>query len=262
MADSLPINEVARRTGLSSRALRFYEARGLVAPLRTGSGRRVFYSGDLERLGRIVLLKQAGFSLADIGRILDGDGGRDSQLALSRVLQTQLAALEAQQADLQSATDTLRRALSRIDDGERLDAATLCSLIDKGKMIMTEKKQWDDLSGRYLSEQGKADFAAAPYPEGFDQEAYSAQWAALGAKIKAALPLDPAGEQAQALLAEWNALLAPFTAMATPAMMTDVSKMYSDMPNWGEGAPSPGFDHEVWQFIQAAGQEAKARGTG
>jgi DNA-binding transcriptional MerR regulator len=249
MADSLPIREVARRTGLSSRALRFYEARGLVAPLRTGSGRRVFGRGDLERLGRIVALKQAGFSLADIAKILDGDGGS----GLSRVLTAQLAAIEAQQANLQSAADTLRRALSRIDDGERLDAETLCSLIDKGKLIMTEKKQWDELSGRYLSEQGKADFAAAPFPEGFDQEACSAQWAALGTRIKAALPLDPASEEAKTLLGEWKALLAPFAAMATPAMMGDVSRMYSDMPNWGKGAPSPGFDQEVWQFIQAAG---------
>jgi hypothetical protein len=36
--------------------------------------------------------------------------------------------------------------------------------------------------------------------------------------------------------------------------------MYDDMPRWGEhaggDAPSPGFDSEVWQFIQAAGKAA------
>ncbi|RYY39280.1 MAG: MerR family transcriptional regulator, partial [Sphingomonadales bacterium] len=172
--------------------------------------------------------------------------------ALARVLATQLAALEAQQAELRTAADMLRGALSRIDDGERLDAATLCSLIDHGRQIMTEKTQWDGIAGRYMGEEAKADFAAAPYPEGFDQADYSAKWAALGAKIKAALPLDPATGEAQALLAEWQALLAPFTAIATPAMMQGVTKMYSDMPNWGDNAPSPGFDHEVWQFVQAA----------
>lgn len=250
MSDSLPIDEVARRTGLTARALRFYEARGLVAPLRTAAGRRIFARDDLERLGRIVALKQAGFSLAAIARILDTTGGP----ALGRVLRTQLAAIEAQQAELYCAADTLRRALSRIDAGERLDAATLCSLIEHGKTVMTEKTQWDALSSRYMSEQAKADFAAAPYPEDFDQAEYAAKWAALGANIKAALPLDPASEEAQALLAEWQELLAPFTAIATPAMMQDVSKLYTDMPNWGEGAPNPGFDHEVWQFIQAAGK--------
>jgi hypothetical protein len=54
-------------------------------------------------------------------------------------------------------------------------------------------------------------------------------------------------------LDEWKELLAPFTAIATPAMMEGVSKMYSDMPNWGEGSPSPGFGPEVWAFVQAAG---------
>ena len=128
---------------------------------------------------------------------------------------------------------------------------------------MTQKQQWDTVSAPYLSDQAKADFAAMPYPEGFDQEAYSAQWTALGAKIKAALPLDPASEAAQALRREWQALLAPFTAMATPAMMEGVSKMYDNMPKWGEHTggqpPSPGFDAEVWEFIQAAG---KARAAG
>ena len=248
MDASLPIDQVARRTGLSARALRFYEARGLVAPLRTPSGRRVFARADLERLSRIVALKQAGFSLSDISRILEGDGGPE----MAQVIRTQLRAVETQRAELSNAADTLRGALSRIDDGERLDAATLCSLIEHGTTIMTEKAQWESLSGRYMSAQGKADFAAAPYPEGLNQAEYTAKWAALGAKITAALPLDPASDAARALLAEWRELLAPFTAIATPAMMQDVSKMYSDMPNWGEGAPSPGFDHEVWNFIQAA----------
>lgn len=254
MADSLlPIEDVARRTGLTARALRFYEARGLVTPLRNASGRRMFAAGDLERLGRIVALTRAGFSLAVIGRILDGPAGRRSR----GVIRIQLDALEQQRSDLLTAADALRGALSRIDAGERLDAATLCSLIDKGKHIMTEKQQWDGLADRYLSVESKSDFAATSYPEGFDQAAYSAQWATLGAKIRNALPLDPASSEAQALLAEWKALLEPFTAVATQAMMRDVSAMYSDMSNWGAGAPSPGFGPEVWGFIQAALAAAK-----
>ena len=66
MSDTLDIAEVARRTGLSSRALRFYEARGLVMPLRTGAGRRHYGAGELERLHRLIAFKRAGLSLADI----------------------------------------------------------------------------------------------------------------------------------------------------------------------------------------------------
>lgn len=255
MPDSLPIDEVVRRTGLTSRALRFYEARGLIRPLRTGSGRRLYAPADLERLGQLLALKRAGFSLAAIGQILSGRG-----VATPALLRIQLDTVEQQRAELSEAATLLRTALSRIAGGEPLDAATLCSLIRNGSTIMTQKQQWDAVSAPYMSDQAAADFAAAPYPQGFDQQAYSAQWAALGAKVKAALPLDPASAEAQALLAEWKALLAPFTAIATPAMMEGVTKMYDDMPRWGEhaggDAPSPGFDSEVWQFIQAAGKAA------
>ena len=70
MAGPLDISEVIRRTGLTARALRFYEARGLVAPLRTASGRRLYGPGELARLNQVVTLKAAGFGLADIGRML------------------------------------------------------------------------------------------------------------------------------------------------------------------------------------------------
>ena len=69
MDDWLDIREVVRRTGLTSRALRFYEARGLVAPLRTHSGRRLYGAGELERLNQIVALKRAGLTLTQIQRL-------------------------------------------------------------------------------------------------------------------------------------------------------------------------------------------------
>ncbi|WP_156841863.1 MerR family transcriptional regulator [Novosphingobium aquimarinum] len=253
MTDSLTIDEVARRTGLTPRALRFYEGRKLVAPLRTGSGRRLYSRADLERLHRIVALKRAGFALSDIARLLS-----HQSVPIAPVLEVQLAALEAQRAQIDAAAHALRAALSRIEGGEPLDTATLCSLIRHGDTIMTQKDAWDALSEPYMTDQAKADFAAARprMPEGFDQESYGKAWADLGAKIKAALPLDPASGEAQALLDEWNALLQPFAAVATPAMRESVVRMYDDIRNWSDGAPSPGFDHEVWQFIHAA---AKAR---
>ncbi|MBS0253617.1 MAG: MerR family transcriptional regulator [Proteobacteria bacterium] len=249
MDDSLPIDQVTRATGLTARALRFYEARGLVSPLRTGSGRRLYGQAELERLHRITTLKRAGFTLSEIARLLGGAGPR----RIEAVLRTQLGEAEKRLGEAQAAITALRDALSRIERGEPLDTATLCSLIHHGDRLMSEKAAWDGLSAQYMTDQAKADFAQAPYPEGFDQEAYSAKWADLGARIKAALPLDPASDAARAFLAEWQELLAPFTAIATPAMGASVKAMYDDMPNWQAGSPSPGFDHAVWQFIQAAG---------
>ncbi|MDO9487398.1 MAG: MerR family transcriptional regulator, partial [Sphingomonadaceae bacterium] len=72
MISPLDIAEVCRRTGLTSRTLRFYEAKGLLAPLRTNSGRRLYGAGELARLNQITVLKRAGFSLAQIDGLLAG----------------------------------------------------------------------------------------------------------------------------------------------------------------------------------------------
>jgi hypothetical protein len=94
-------------------------------------------------------------------------------------------------------------------------------------------------------------------PAGFDQEAYNRQWADLGGRIAAALPLDPAGAEAQAFYGEWQALLAPFKAVATPEMMAGAANLYNRMDEW-RGDRQPPFSMEVWQFIQAAGKARAA----
>ena len=249
MTDSLDISEVARRAGITARALRFYEARGLLEPLRTASGRRHYGPAELERVHQILALKQAGLSLAQIQKLT----ARRS-LDLRGILSAQLDALEAQAREIGEARRLISTILSRIDRSEPIDVATFCSLIRHGDRVMT-KDGWGDVTSRYMSEAQLVDFAATAMPEGFDQDAYSAQWAELGGRIKAALPMDPASNEAQAFLTEWQALLAPFTAVATPAMMEGATQMYERMGEWqGEGQADPGFDAEVFAFIQAAGK--------
>jgi len=64
--DLLPIGELAQRTGLSVSAIRFYEAKGLVTPLRTVSGHRRFPRSDIRRLSFILIAQQLGLSIAEI----------------------------------------------------------------------------------------------------------------------------------------------------------------------------------------------------
>jgi DNA-binding transcriptional MerR regulator len=72
MTDSLAIDEVVRRTGLTSRTLRYYETKGLVAPPRTASGRQIFGARELSRLHQIAVLKSAGLSLSQMQRLFAG----------------------------------------------------------------------------------------------------------------------------------------------------------------------------------------------
>ena len=65
----LDIGEVARRTGVSASALRYYEARGLIRSSGRRGLRRLFDPAVLERLGLIALGQAAGFSLDEIATI-------------------------------------------------------------------------------------------------------------------------------------------------------------------------------------------------
>lgn len=65
-AGLLPIGELARRTGLSVSAIRFYESRGLVQAVRTGGNQRRFLRSDIRRLSFALIAQQLGLSLAQI----------------------------------------------------------------------------------------------------------------------------------------------------------------------------------------------------
>jgi MerR family transcriptional regulator, redox-sensitive transcriptional activator SoxR len=62
----LTIGELARRTGLSVSAIRFYEARGLVDSIRTGGNQRRFLRSDIRRLSFALIAQRCGLTLAEI----------------------------------------------------------------------------------------------------------------------------------------------------------------------------------------------------
>jgi MerR family redox-sensitive transcriptional activator SoxR len=67
MSTLLTIGEVARRSGVASSALRFYEERGLITSERAGSGHRRYPRPVLRRIAFIVFAQRIGLSLEEIG---------------------------------------------------------------------------------------------------------------------------------------------------------------------------------------------------
>src|SRR4051812_20941297 len=67
MAELLTIGEVARRSGVASSALRFYEERGLIGSERAGWGHRRFPRPVLRRIAFIVFAQRVGLTLEEIG---------------------------------------------------------------------------------------------------------------------------------------------------------------------------------------------------
>lgn len=104
------IADLAREFGISTRAIRFYESKGLLSPERVG-GTRVFRRRDRARLILILRGKRLGFSLRDISEYLSLYDAH-SQTAQVRMLvdmvDKRLALLERQMADLQTTVAELK----------------------------------------------------------------------------------------------------------------------------------------------------------
>ena len=71
-AEEMWIGEVARRTGLRTSALRYYERSGLLRAARRVGGRRVYDASVFESLGLIRLARDAGFTLRETKWLFDG----------------------------------------------------------------------------------------------------------------------------------------------------------------------------------------------
>ena len=123
LGDMLTITELAREAGITARAIRFYESKGLLTPRRAGTT-RIYTHRERGRLQLILRGKRLGFSLTDIGEYLDlydADPTQHDQivLLLDRV-NNRIGELESQKADID---DTLKelssvraQALAAMDD--------------------------------------------------------------------------------------------------------------------------------------------------
>lgn len=109
--DSWTIGELATECGLTVRALRHFEDKGLLRPIdRTPGGHRSYGRADVEQVYRIVALRALGLPLAQIAEALE------SPPALAQSLRDQLAHVDHELADLSALRVLLQRAVSQSED--------------------------------------------------------------------------------------------------------------------------------------------------
>src|SRR5487761_2233805 len=88
----LKTGDLAKRCGLTTRALHHYETIGLLTPsARSESGYRLYNRNDIARLHQIQALKRFGLSLSDIGDVLKNPDAR-----LVNIVETQIRMLNQQ----------------------------------------------------------------------------------------------------------------------------------------------------------------------
>jgi DNA-binding transcriptional MerR regulator len=116
--------EAARRLGVSVKALRLYEQRGLIAPARTAAGWRAYGPDEMARVAEIAALRELGLSLSQVARVLEGNSE-----SLEPVLAAHQAALESRVHQLVDAVDKVRRLRADITGGRALAACELAHLL-------------------------------------------------------------------------------------------------------------------------------------
>jgi len=120
----LPIGDVARRAGLRPSALRFYEEARLLRPTARVSGRRRYEPSILGRLAVIRLLRDAGFTIQEMRRLLAGGTERHRWRPLAEL---KLREIDGRIAQAQETRELIERALAC--DCETLEG---CSTLTQG----------------------------------------------------------------------------------------------------------------------------------
>ncbi|PYI53972.1 MerR family transcriptional regulator [Paenibacillus flagellatus] len=138
------IKEVADKLGITPRAIRFYEQRGLVAPDKEAHNRyRDYADEDVWRLQTVIALREIGMPVEDVRRALDeidrGDGEH-----LRYYLELQQAVMYAQWVELKRMIDTTERMIASADGARAPDREMIYALADGSRRLREARRNWYD----------------------------------------------------------------------------------------------------------------------
>ena len=136
----LKVGELAKRSGLTVRALHHYDSIGLLSPsARTDAGYRLYDRHDIARLHQIQALRRFGVALADIGTVLANPGA-----SLPAIVDQQIAALTrqiAQAGELRDQLAHLQRQLAADEEPALADWLTTLELMTMYDKYFTKEQR-------------------------------------------------------------------------------------------------------------------------
>jgi Cu(I)-responsive transcriptional regulator len=123
------IGDVARRSGLPAKTIRYYEDIGLIRPLRSENGYRAFRESDLHKLTFLARARALGFTIEDCRTLLAlyEDEGRESA-SVKQVAEQHLAQIDDKIAQLQTMRATLAHLIDACAGDHRPDCPILQDL--------------------------------------------------------------------------------------------------------------------------------------
>jgi Cu(I)-responsive transcriptional regulator len=123
------IGEVAHRSGLPAKTIRYYEEIDLIRPLRAGNGYRAFRESDLHKLAFLSRARGLGFSIEDCRALLAlwEDRSRTSA-EVKRIAEEHLAEIGRKIAELEAMRATLGHLVEACAGDDRPDCPILAGL--------------------------------------------------------------------------------------------------------------------------------------
>ncbi|HEY3638382.1 MAG TPA: MerR family transcriptional regulator [Rhizomicrobium sp.] len=244
--------DVARRMGVSAKALRLYEARGLVKPLRSEAGWRTYGAAEIARLHHILALKRLGLPLARIGELLSR---RD--ISLERVLAVQEDSLACEESRVSHALALVRAARRKLAAGHALSIDDLIQLAKETTMTTrdeTMKTVFNPLIEKHFTEAERNELAT----RSFDQAEATRVWDELIGEARRLLAKgDPSSPEAQDLARRWMAQVRLFS-QGNAGLEAKVTAMWSEALADPAAAPQLPITPEIFAFIGKAWKAAEA----
>ncbi|KVK94744.1 hypothetical protein WJ47_32705 [Burkholderia ubonensis] len=236
---ALKIGELAKRAGLTVRALHHYDAIGLLSPsARSDGGSRQYSHDDVIRLHRIQALKHLGCSLSDIKTYLD-----DSGIEPVEIIHRQISVLEEQARRALALRDGLQHLAGKIASGGETATADWLNLLEM--MTMYE---------RHLTREDLDHLRAQQQQSGAHLDARRIE---LIADTKSAIDMGllPENQEAQALAWRWIQHMKDATG--------DNARLASRLKSMQEREPRAqeiiGFTPDMHQWISLSIVNARAR---
>lgn len=234
------VGELAKRTGLTVRTLRYYDEIGLLSPPRQpGSDYRQYGETEIRRLQQIASLRQLGFSLDEIREILTRP-----ETSVRQVIEMHLARLNEQIALMEQ----LRWRLSAIDRGLKGNGSITAEEFLNTMEVMNRMEKY------YTPEQLTTLKARAEAIGDEHIREVEAEWPMLIAQMQAEYDAgtDPANPKVQALAQRWMELVREFTG-GDPGITTSVNRMWQEETDihGTETAPVRALMGYVSQAIEA-----------
>jgi len=132
--------QAAKKTGITSRTLRHYDAIGLLPPADTASdGRRFYGEAELLRLQQILILRELGVDLATTARVLDAAPGDAVGL-----LKDHLAALTKERDRFARLAATVSRTIDHLEKGSAMTTDEMFEGFQHARYEPEARERWGD----------------------------------------------------------------------------------------------------------------------